>query len=130
MPARSRRWQRGSVQWLSSAGQQLSISAPRPLQRSLVASLQCHGFDRGSMNTRALNQPGASVGVGALLGAIAFTLGLVRIGSKSLWFDEAVSADFADRSFADLLPEITGRDPNMSLYYLLLNLWRRLFGDS
>jgi len=82
------------------------------------------------MNTRALGQPGPSAGIGALLGGLALTLGLVGSGSKSLWFDEAVSADFADRSFADLLPEITGRDPNMSLYYVLLNLWRRLFGDS
>lgn len=82
------------------------------------------------MNTRALDKPGPSAGVATLVGALAFILGLVRIGSKSFWFDEAVSADFADRSFRDLWPEITGRDPNMSLYYVLLNLWRRLFGDS
>ena len=82
------------------------------------------------MNTKALDQPGPSAGVATLLGALTFLLGLVRIGSKSLWFDEAVSANFADRTFRDLLPEITGRDPNMSLYYVLLNLWRRTFGDS
>ena len=82
------------------------------------------------MNTKGLDQPGPSAGVATLLGTLTFILGLVRIGSKSLWFDEAVSADFADRSFRDLLPEITGRDPNMSLYYVLLNLWRRMFGDS
>jgi len=69
-------------------------------------------------------------GVAALVAALAIALGMTRIGSKSLWFDETVSADFASRSFSALLPEIAGGDPNMSLYYVLLNLWRRLFGDS
>src|SRR5262245_806518 len=84
----------------------------------------------GWMNTRVLDQPGPSARVAMLIGALTFGLGLVRIGSKSLWFDEAVSADFAARSFPNLLPQITGGDPNMSLYYVLLNLWRRMFGDS
>jgi hypothetical protein len=84
----------------------------------------------GWMNPRALDQPGPSTGVATFVGALAFMLGLVRIGNKSLWFDEAVSATFSDRSFPQLLPEITGGDPNMSLYYVLLNLWRRMFGDS
>ncbi|MEO7181795.1 MAG: glycosyltransferase family 39 protein [Gemmatimonadaceae bacterium] len=61
---------------------------------------------------------------------VALLLGMVRIGNKSLWFDEAISAEFAHRSLRRLVPVITGGDPNMALYYVLLNLWRRLFGGS
>ena len=67
---------------------------------------------------------------GAALAGLTFVLGLVRSGNKSIWFDEAVSADLASRTMRGLLPEITGRDPNMAFYYLLLNIWRRLFGDG
>jgi mannosyltransferase len=66
----------------------------------------------------------------ALLPALAFALGMIRIGHKSLWFDEAVSAYFAGRPLRALLPVITGSDPNMALYYVLLNLWRRVFGSG
>lgn len=68
--------------------------------------------------------------VAAALAGLTFVLGLVRSGNKSLWFDEAVSAEFAGRTLRGLLPEITGGDPNMAFYYALLNLWRRLFGDG
>jgi len=102
----------------------LSVSA------SLLRSPATMASTVGWMNPRALDPSRPSVGVATLVGAFAFMLGMVRIGTKSVWFDEAVSADFADRSFPDLLPQITGGDPNMSLYYVLLNLWRRMFGDS
>jgi uncharacterized membrane protein len=57
-------------------------------------------------------------------------LNLFRIDSTSIVLDEATSVKFARLHFISLIPVVAGGDPNMSLYYVLLNLWVRIFGES
>ncbi len=59
---------------------------------------------------------------------LAFALAAYRLGSKSLWLDEAVSADHARLGWHGLWTVISHSDPNMGLYYVLLHLWVRVFG--
>lgn len=59
---------------------------------------------------------------------LAFALASYRLGAKSLWLDEAVSADHARLGLGGLWTVVSGGDPNMGLYYVLLHLWSRLFG--
>lgn len=61
---------------------------------------------------------------------LAAALASYRLGTKGLWLDEAVSADHARLGLSGLASVISGRDPNMGLYYLLLHFWVRVFGDS
>jgi mannosyltransferase len=68
----------------------------------------------------------------AALGAITLaTAGacFLRLGSRSIWGDEAVSISYAARSLHGLVDSVTG-DPNMSLYYAALWVWTRVFGDG
>ena len=53
-----------------------------------------------------------------------------RLGTKSLWLDEAVSANHARLGLGGLWTVITSHDPNMGLYYVLLHFWTRVFGYS
>lgn len=55
-------------------------------------------------------------------------LRLYRLGSNSLWFDEAVSVWFANRSLRDVLLMQPSGDVHPPLYYLILNLWIKVFG--
>src|SRR5690348_12775243 len=74
--------------------------------------------------------------VGALGGPVlaltilGFALASYRLGTKSLWLDEAVSANHARLGLSGLWTVITSHDPNMGLYYVLLHFWTRVFGDS
>jgi mannosyltransferase len=61
---------------------------------------------------------------------MALVLNLVHIGTTSIVLDESTSVKFARLSCISLFPVLAGRDPNMGLYYLLLNLWVRIFGES
>src|ERR1700693_3729658 len=61
---------------------------------------------------------------------MALMLNLFRIDSTSIVLDEATSVKFARLDFISLIPVVAGGDPNMSLYYVLLNLWVRIFGES
>ena len=62
------------------------------------------------------------------LTALCLIAGFWRLGSKSLWFDETVSATYAHMTFGGLWHVITGPDPNMSVYYVLLWVWGHIFG--
>ncbi len=68
--------------------------------------------------------------VPVVLFTIALGLGLVRIGAKSIWYDEAVSLSYASGSFGSMWHVIVTRDSNMALYYLLLWGWVHLFGQG
>src|ERR1700733_8957431 len=61
---------------------------------------------------------------------MALMLNLFRIDSTSIVLDEATSVKFARLDFIPLIPVVAGGDPNMSLYYVLLNLWVRIVGES
>lgn len=63
--------------------------------------------------------------LGAAMGLFAFG----RLGTRSIWGDEAISISYAVEPLRSFLGSVS-RDPNMSLYYGVLWVWRRIFGDS
>lgn len=60
---------------------------------------------------------------------IAFALRLYRLDAQSLWYDEAVTADLARRSLAELTRWTAG-DIQPPLYYAIMAGWGRLAGWS
>lgn len=61
---------------------------------------------------------------------LGLLLNLVHLGTKSIVLDESTSVVYARLSLTSLLPVLTGGDPNMGLYYVLLNFRVRIFGES
>jgi mannosyltransferase len=66
----------------------------------------------------------------AVLTLITGGLGFLRLEYRAVHFDESISIDRTDESWASLWHIVTREDPNMSLYYAVLKLWTGLFGDS
>jgi mannosyltransferase len=65
------------------------------------------------------------------LTVLAFGVASYRLGAKSLWLDESISANYASRGLTDLWAALTGNSPPyQTLYIVLLNFWTRLFGSS
>lgn len=64
------------------------------------------------------------------LTVLAFAAASYRLGAKSLWADEAASASHARLGLSGLWTVVSSSDPNMGLYYALLHVWVRLFGDT
>ncbi len=60
---------------------------------------------------------------------LAFGLRVHNLEVQSFWNDEGNSARLSERSF-QLIIEGTASDIHPPLYYLLLNQWRKLVGDS
>jgi hypothetical protein len=60
---------------------------------------------------------------------LAFGLRVHNLGAQSFWNDEGNSARLSERSIP-LIIEGTASDIHPPLYYLLLNQWRKLVGDS
>lgn len=58
---------------------------------------------------------------------LALALGLYRIGPKSIWYDEAVSVQYARADLSALAKYVSG-DANGALYYFLLHWWIGLVG--
>jgi len=52
-------------------------------------------------------------------------LGLVRLGAKGLWHDEAFSEAMARLDLPTLWAAITGGEAFSGLYYMLLHFWLR-----
>ncbi len=61
--------------------------------------------------------------------ALAAALRLFQIGAQSLWYDEGNSARIAERSLALIIAGAAG-DIHPPLYYMLLKVWRAIFGES
>jgi mannosyltransferase len=59
---------------------------------------------------------------------LGFALASYRLGTKSMWLDEATSVNHARLGLSGLWTVVSGSDPNMGLYYLLLHWWVRVFG--
>lgn len=59
----------------------------------------------------------------------ALALRLYRLDTQSLWYDEAVTADLAQRTAADLIHWTAG-DIQPPLYYLIMAGWAWLAGLS
>ena len=92
-------------------------------------------FQRRLLGLRVLPHPrAAATNAGALapvgLFALTLALGFHRLGTKSLWLDEAVSAQHARLGAGGLWRVVSGGDPNMGLYYVLLHAWTGVFGVS
>ncbi|MEM9738426.1 MAG: hypothetical protein AAF829_01035 [Pseudomonadota bacterium] len=66
----------------------------------------------------------------ALICAGAFTIRLYAIDAASLWTDEGYSIWFARQPLGALWGEIARNEYNPILYYMILNLWMDLFGES
>ena len=64
-----------------------------------------------------------------LIVLLAAGLRFYRIDAQSLWYDEGNSARIAERSIQLILEGAAG-DIHPPLYYLLLSLWRSVFGAS
>src|SRR5215471_9709014 len=58
-----------------------------------------------------------------LIGLIALGFNLYRLGSPSIWYDEAFSVELARQPLPLLWHIIWGPEPNMELYYLFLHFW-------
>ncbi|HEX9132328.1 MAG TPA: glycosyltransferase family 39 protein [Ktedonobacteraceae bacterium] len=63
-----------------------------------------------------------------LIAAIALAFNLYRLGTPSIWFDEAFSVELARQPLPQLWRIIWGPEPNMELYYLFLHFWSGLTG--
>jgi mannosyltransferase len=64
-----------------------------------------------------------------LIVLLALGLRLYRLDSQSLWADEGNSVALASRSLAAITHD-AAQDIHPPLYYYLLHLWVRVFGDS
>jgi len=58
-----------------------------------------------------------------LVGVIALGFNLYRLGTPSIWFDEAFSVELSRQPLPLLWHIIWGPEPNMELYYLFLHFW-------
>src|SRR6184192_2575635 len=54
---------------------------------------------------------------------LALGFNLYRLGTPSIWFDEAFSVELARQPLPLLWHIIFGLEPNMELYYLFLHAW-------
>jgi mannosyltransferase len=55
---------------------------------------------------------------------------MFHIGSRSIWYDEGVSAVISGSSWSELEHYARTRDPNQAGYHVALHLWRSVFGDT
>jgi hypothetical protein len=73
------------------------------------------------------------VGPGAPLSVVLLVLWSAYLRTRNLdapfWIDEGISVGVAHFPFADI-PDALRLDGNPPVYYLLLHVWLRLFGDS
>lgn len=78
----------------------------------------------------ATDRPGRNTPIVVVLTIMAAVLGIVDLGTKSLWFDEGTSVAIAGLDWRGLLMEATVQgEANMFLYHVLLHVWLG-FGQS
>ena len=58
---------------------------------------------------------------------LAFALRLYRLDHQSIWYDEGLSAYFAEQSLEDMLAGISTAD-HPPLHFIALHLWMRIAG--
>jgi len=65
----------------------------------------------------------------AIVLILGFFIRIFNLGSESLWFDEAHTFYIASSGFKEMLSIITN-DVHPPFYFILVNVWIKLFGDS
>lgn len=77
-----------------------------------------------------LEQPGRwpTIGICLVLFFVAMGFNLYRLGSPSIWFDEALSVTRAQQSLPVLFQIVSVTQPNMALYYFVLHFWLSFMG--
>lgn len=59
------------------------------------------------------------------------SLGLRLVGiNQSMWLDEAISANVAQMRWGEIISNFSVTDFHPPVYYLLLNLWTKIFGNG
>jgi len=61
---------------------------------------------------------------------LCLLLRLINIADQSIWLDEAYSIQAAESGFAGILEKTTSEDFHPPLYYFLLHVWLKIFGNS
>lgn len=62
--------------------------------------------------------------------ALAVALRFLGLGDESFWLDEGYSVFYSEGGPFDVLRRTYFHETNPPLYYVLLSIWRDLFGDS
>jgi len=65
----------------------------------------------------------------AIILILGFSIRIFDLGTESLWFDEAHTFYIASSGFKEMLSIITN-DVHPPFYFILINVWIKLFGDS
>jgi mannosyltransferase len=65
-----------------------------------------------------------------LVGGLALVLGLIELGTKSLWFDEAYDAVHATEGWGELLSLAFGYEASQAAYLVMLKSWLAVVPDS
>src|SRR5262245_8939821 len=92
-------------------GRQTARSKSREQRRSFSDPVVPHLMTRGPVAWRDA----------CVLMLLAAILNFQTLGSRSIVLDEAASILYARRAIGSLLLMLTGDDPNMCLYYVLLH---------
>jgi mannosyltransferase len=61
---------------------------------------------------------------------LSLSLNLMHLAARSVDLDESASVAFARLSLPSLASLLSGGNPNMGFYYVLLSVWIRIFGES
>jgi mannosyltransferase len=61
---------------------------------------------------------------------IALILRVIAINRHSFWYDEAIAAQLSHASLHDLFRGIVKDNGNPPLYWMILHLWQKTWGDS
>lgn len=61
---------------------------------------------------------------------LGFGARVFRLGTQSLWLDEALSVVFSRPALRPMLSTIVNQDLHPPLYYLILHFWMRVVGQS
>ncbi len=62
--------------------------------------------------------------------AVGVALRFLGLGNESFWYDEGYSVFFSEGGPLDVVRATYGQENNPPLYYILLSIWRTLFGSS
>ena len=115
-------------EWPEPANQKAGVpddgtSAGQAADESAVPPGRLHGL------VRRLPRPGRRTGVGAVVAAVAVGSFLRFFTGSHLWLDEALTVEIAHRPVGSLFAALR-HDGAPPLYYLLLHVWIKAFGDG